>query len=105
VLSANTLLSWRGKETEEEWEGAWVFGDKGPDFCHNTTGLYISGGTLKYIKLRPSFSCLILVLIFKIVKEDQALKSRVDTWLNPTPSLGRPMATRLGICEGEYNRR
>jgi len=51
-----------------------VFGDEGPD----TTGL-MSGGTPKYIKFRTFFSYIVLVLTFKMLKEDQALKPRVDT--------------------------
>ena len=55
-----------------------VFGDEGPDLCHDATGL-MSGGTPKYIKFRTFFSCIVLVLTFKMLKEDQALKPRVDT--------------------------
>jgi hypothetical protein len=55
-----------------------VFGDKGLDLYYDITGL-ISGSIPKYIKFKPFFSCIILVLTFKMLKEDQALKPCINT--------------------------
>ena len=41
---------------EEEWEGMWHLGMKNLTFVIMLTGLYMGGGTPKYIKLRPPLS-------------------------------------------------
>lgn len=56
-FSRATSLCYRGGVRRRKGKGKVVaFGDEGPDFCHDATGLYIGVGAPKYIGLGLSFS-------------------------------------------------